>query len=108
MAAYLLAEAKISDPLAYETYKSLAQAAIALYGGRYRARGGRLEVFEGEWSAPERLVIVEFDSLEQARKFYHSPEYQAAKAARKDAAKMNILVVEQTSRNFDSDAPLTA
>ena len=39
-------------------------------------------------------MIVEFDSLEQARKFYHSPEYQAAKAARKDAAKMNILVVE--------------
>jgi len=48
MAAYLLAEAKISDPLAYATYQSLAQAAIALYGGRYRARGGRLEVFEGD------------------------------------------------------------
>jgi uncharacterized protein (DUF1330 family) len=94
MAAYLLAEVKISEPLAYATYQSLAQAAIALYGGRYRARGGRLEVFEGDWSEPERLVIVEFDSLEQARKFYHSAEYQAARAARKNAAEMNILVVE--------------
>jgi len=94
MAAYLLVEAKLSDPLAYETYKQLAQAAIAQYGGRYLVRGGHAEVLEGDWSKPERLLIVEFDSLEQARKFYHSPEYQAAIAARRDAAKMSILLVE--------------
>ncbi len=94
MAAYLLAEAKVTDPVAYETYKQLAQAAIAKYGGRDCARGGRSEVLEGGWSKPERLVIVEFDSLEQVKKFYHSPEYQEAKASRKDAAEMKILVVE--------------
>ena len=94
MAAYLLVEAKLSDPLAYENYKTLAQAAIAQYGGRYRVRGGAVEVLEGDWSKPERLVIVEFESIEQAKKFYHSPEYQAARAVRKDAAAMNILVVE--------------
>ncbi len=94
MAAYLLVEAKLSDPVAYATFKQLAQAAIAQYGGRYLVRGGHAEVLEGDWSKPERLVIVEFDSLEQARKFYYSPEYQAAIAARKHAAKMNILLVE--------------
>ena len=94
MAAYLLVEAKLSDPLAYEKYKTLAQAAIAQYGGRYRVRGGDVEVLEGDWSKPERLVIVEFESTEQAKTFYHSPEYQAARAVRKDAAEMNILVVE--------------
>lgn len=94
MAAYLLVEAKLNDPLAYATYKQLAQAAIMQYGGRYLVRGGHAEVLEGDWSKPERLVIVEFDSLEQARKFYHSPEYQAAIAVRKDAAKMNILLAE--------------
>ena len=94
MAAYLLAEAKIVDPLAYETYKTLAQAAIAQYRGRYRARAGRVEVLEGGWVKPQRLVIVEFDSFEQAKKFYHSPEYQAARAARRDAAEMNMLLVE--------------
>ncbi|MEF8719031.1 MAG: DUF1330 domain-containing protein [Candidatus Accumulibacter necessarius] len=54
MAAYLLAEATVSDPLAYEGYQTLAQAAIAQYGGRYRARGGRVEVLEGGWTKPER------------------------------------------------------
>ncbi|MBE2258347.1 MAG: DUF1330 domain-containing protein [Candidatus Accumulibacter sp.] len=94
MAAYLLAEAGVADPLACEIFEPLAPAALAHYGGRYRACGGRIEVLEGGWSTPERLVIVEFDSLEQARKFYHSPEYQAARAARNDAAEMNVLIVE--------------
>ena len=93
MPAYLLAEANATDPLACETSR-LGQAAIARYGGRYCAGSGRLEVLEGNWSTPQGLAIVEFDSPEQARKFYHSPEYRAARAARKDAAEVNILLVE--------------
>jgi len=49
---------------------------------------------EGAWSRPERLVIVQFDSVEQARKFYDSPEYRAAREVRKNAASTNMLVVE--------------
>ncbi len=90
---YLIAEAKVSDPAAYESYKQLAQEAIAKFGGRYLVRGGAAEVLEGGWSVP-RLVVVEFDSVEQARKFYDSPEYRAARTARQDAASMNMLVVE--------------
>lgn len=94
MVAYLLVEAKVSDRLAYETYKKLAEAAITKYQGRYLARGGRVEVLEGNWAKPERLVVVEFDSVEQAKKFYNSPEYGAAREARKEAASMNMLVVQ--------------
>jgi uncharacterized protein (DUF1330 family) len=94
MAAYLLAEASVTDPVAYETYKQLAQTAIAQYGGSYLVRGGASEVLEGAWSKPPRLVIVEFESVEQAKKFYESPEYRAARAARKEAADMNMLVVQ--------------
>ncbi|WP_353739427.1 DUF1330 domain-containing protein [Accumulibacter sp.] len=72
----------------------MAQAATAQYGGRYRARGGRVEVLEGGRTKPERRVIIEFDSLEQAKRFYDSPEYQATRAARRGAAEMNVLVVE--------------
>ena len=93
MAAYLIAEAKVGDPIAYETYKALAEAAIARHGGRYLARGGQTLILEGRWSPPERLVIVEFDSLAQIEAFYDSPEYHAARAARRDAAEMNILAV---------------
>jgi uncharacterized protein (DUF1330 family) len=94
MSAYVLLEAKVSDPLAYENYNRQAQAAVNHHGGRYLARGGRLEVLEGRWSEPERLLVVEFDSLEQARKFYNSPEYVAARALRQGAAEVNMLLVE--------------
>ncbi|HET7776514.1 MAG TPA: DUF1330 domain-containing protein [Azospira sp.] len=94
MAAYLLAEAAVTDPAAYETYKQLAQTAIAQYGGRYLVRGGASAVLEGDWKTPPRLVIVEFESVEQAQKFYDSPEYRAAREARKNAANMNMLVVQ--------------
>jgi len=93
MAAYLVVEAKVADAQAYEIYKKLAQTAIAAYGGRYLVRGGAVETLEGDWTPPERLVIVEFDSVEAAKRFYDSPEYRAARAARENAASMNMLVV---------------
>jgi len=91
---YLIANATVSDAVAYEGYKQLAQVAIAQYGGRYLVRGGALEVLEGQWTGAPRLVIVEFDSVEQAKRFYDSPEYRVAREARAGAASMNMLVVE--------------
>ena len=90
---YLIAEAKVGDAEAYEIYKALAQAAIAEYGGRYLVRGGSAEILEGKWVNVPRLVIVEFESVEQARRFYHSADYQAARQTRLNAAEMNMLVV---------------
>ena len=90
---YLIAEAKGGGAAAYETYKALAQAAIAEYGGRYLVRGGAAEILEGKWVNVPRLVIVEFESIEQARRFYHSAAYQAARQTRLNAAEMNMLVV---------------
>lgn len=90
---YLIVEAKVGDAAAYEIYKGLAQAAIAQYGGRYLVRGGAAEILEGKWTNVPRLVVVEFESPEQAKHFYHSPEYQAARKAREHAAEMNMLVV---------------
>ena len=91
---YLVVESKVTDPVAYEGYKLLAQAAIAQYGGRYLVRGGAIEMLEGKWTGTPRLVIVEFDSVELAKQFYDSPEYRAAREARAGAADMNMLVVE--------------
>lgn len=90
---YLLLEMKVSDPAAMARYRELAEVAVRTYGGRFLIRGGAAEVLEGRWSPPERLVVIEFDSVEQARTYYHSPEYQAARAARCDACEMNMLVV---------------
>ena len=90
---YLIAEAKIGDAVAYDVYKGLAQTAIAQYGGQYMVRGGAAEILEGKWTNVPRLVIVEFESVEQAKRFYSSAEYQAARKAREGSAEMNMLVV---------------
>jgi uncharacterized protein (DUF1330 family) len=92
MAAYLLVDIEVSDPIRYEEYKRLAPSAIARYGGRYLARGGESVVLEGSWQ-PNRVVVLEFPSLEQARAFYDSPEYTTARNARKGAARMNMIAV---------------
>ena len=93
MAAYLVVDIAVTNPAQFEQYKKLAPAAIAKYGGRYVIRGGAYEVLEGDWK-PQRVTVVEFDSMEKARAFYASPEYQTAIKARAGAAKMNMLLVQ--------------
>mgnify|MGYP006363831361 FL=1 len=91
--AYVIAQAAVTNPEQYEGYKALAGAAVAKYGGKYIVRGGATHLLEGDWAA-SRLVILEFESVEQAQRFYDSPEYQAARQQRQGAAQMNMLVVE--------------
>lgn len=93
MAAYLVVDIDVTNPTQFEEYKKLAPAAVAKYGGRYLIRGGAYEAVEGDWK-PQRLTVVEFESMEKAQAFYRSPEYQAAIKARKGAANMNMLLVQ--------------
>ncbi len=81
--AYLIVDAKSTDPQAMQRYRDLAQVAVANFGGRYLVRGAPYEVIEGDWR-PQRLVVVEFPSMEKAKTFYDSPEYHAARAVRAD------------------------
>ena len=93
MPAYLIAEVDVTDPVAYDEYRKLTPGAVAAYGGRFIVRGGTVESKEGGWN-PARLVVVEFASMDQARKFYHSPEYAPALAIRTRASKSRLVLVE--------------
>ena len=93
MTAYVIVDVEITDPAGYQEYKKLAPAAVALYGGKYLARGGASEILEGKWQ-PGRLVILEFESVEKARNWLHSPEYAPARAMRHEYARTNMVVVE--------------
>jgi uncharacterized protein (DUF1330 family) len=93
MAAYLVVDIEVTNPAQFEEYKKLAPPAIAKYGGRYIIRGGAYETIEGNWK-PQRLTIVEFDSMEKARAFYTSPEYTVAIKARAGAANFKALLVQ--------------
>lgn len=93
MVAYVIVDAEILDPVKYEEYKKLTPQAIAKHGGRFLVRGGPSVVLEGDWR-PNRVVVVEFPSLEAARNFYTSVEYTAARRARAGAAKMDMIAVD--------------
>src|SRR5262245_5627451 len=93
MAAYVISDVEFRDLALVEKYRSLAQASIAKYGGRYLARGGAVEPVEGDW-APERIIIVEFASMEKAREWYRSPEYAQALAVRRDALDRRLIFVD--------------
>jgi len=93
MAGYVIAEVEVRDPVLYEEYRKLVPATIAQYGGKYLARGGAIDVKEGDWQ-PKRMVVLEFASADQARKWYHSPEYAVASAIRHKAADSRVLIVE--------------
>lgn len=93
MAAYIVAEIEITDPAAYENYKPLASAALEKYGARILVRGGAIEPKEGGW-APKRLVVLEFPSMADVRRFYDSPEYAKARVIRQEASRSKLLFVE--------------
>ncbi|MCE3297337.1 MAG: hypothetical protein K0R65_3051 [Crocinitomicaceae bacterium] len=93
MKAYVLVEIKIHDPKDYEEYKKLTPGSIAAYDGRFVVRGGKTETLEGNWQ-PERIVVLEFPSVERAKEWWASPEYAPAKAIRQRSAHTEMLVVE--------------
>ena len=91
---YVISRVDILEPEAYARYAAAATKAIADHGGRPLARGGKYEALEGP--ARARNVILEFDSYEAARAYYHSEQYQAARALRDGAAHMEMVLVEGT------------
>jgi uncharacterized protein (DUF1330 family) len=85
------AEFELTDAGAWRKYVPLAQASLAEFGARYVVGGGDPEVLEGDLGG-RRISILEFESPEKARDWYHSPQYQAAKATRLDAARLTALL----------------
>jgi len=93
MPAYVIADVTVTDPTMMEEYRKQVPGTIAKYGGKYVVRGGACDVLEGEWK-PSRLVVIEFPSLEQARRWYDCEEYKGPKALRMKAGRTKILIVE--------------
>ena len=96
MTAYVIVEMTVTDPVAIEEYRKRAGAAVAHYGGRFLARGGRTETFDGDWH-PQRIVVLEFPSLADASRWRASPEYRAACEIRDRAALTRMVAVEGTA-----------
>jgi uncharacterized protein (DUF1330 family) len=89
---YWIAHVTVTDPDRYRLYAEGALEAFGKYGATILARGGTYRQMEGE--GRPRNVVIEFPSLQAAIDCYNSPEYQAAKAYRKNAGIAEIVLVE--------------
>jgi uncharacterized protein (DUF1330 family) len=93
MSAYIIADVTVTDPERMAEYRVWSTKAMQEHGAEILVRGGAIEVLEGPWT-PSRLVVLRFDSAEQARAFYRSETYAHARKLREGAGIMRMVLVE--------------
>lgn len=93
MAGYVIVNDEISDEAGFAEFRQKVGATVAAHGGRYLVRGGATEVIDGDW-APDRLVVIEFDSVDQAKAWLNSADFLAIKDLRVSSASASVVVAE--------------
>lgn len=93
MSAYLIARVTVNDPEEYKKYTAVTPALVAAFGGKFIVRGGDKITLEGP-EETQRVVIIEFESMERAQEFYNSPEYQEALKIRQSASTAQFIIVD--------------
>lgn len=93
MAAYLIARVDIADRDRYAEYLRHTPRIMAEHGGRFLVRTGEVETVEGP-AEDRRIVIAEFPTVEDARSFYASVNYQQAKTLRDGAGDAQFIIVD--------------
>lgn len=93
MSAFVIVEVTVHDPVQYEDYKKLTPATLAAYDGKFVVRGAETYSLEGDWN-PQRIVVLEFPSVERAKEWWNSEIYSEAKAIRHRTATSKMLMVQ--------------
>jgi uncharacterized protein (DUF1330 family) len=93
MAAYIIATINVTDWDRYKEYMKVTPGVIAKFGGKFIARGGEIVTLEGP-EETQRVVLIEFPSLEKAKEFYNSEDYRKAKKLRAGAATAQFLAID--------------
>jgi uncharacterized protein (DUF1330 family) len=93
MKAYIVSFIDVHDEVLYQKYVERAPQTIVRYGGQYVARNGTKHAIEGELPN-NRVVLMEFPSVEKAKEWYHSAEYQEVVKIRHSASSGKIFIIE--------------
>ena len=81
----------VTDKATLKNYARLAGPIIEAHGGRFLARGIPVKAYE--FGLNQRLVIIEFESMQKAIEAYESPEYQVALAILKDSVERDVRII---------------
>jgi len=95
MKAYWITRCHVHNTVEYEEYIKLAGPAIQKHGGTFLVRGG--DQIELEGGPYERTVLVEFNSMNEAKICYNSDEYQRALQYSLNSSNRHVVLVEGTS-----------
>ena len=93
MPVYLIIEIGMKDSEAYAEYVEKVPEVIKKYGGKYLARGGKVTSMMGNWN-PERLILIEFDSIARIQECFQSPEYLELAPLREQSTVSRSIIVE--------------
>ncbi len=96
MNAYLIADIKIVDPAMYQQYIEKAESIVLKYGGRYLVRGGKSFPLSGNWE-PERILVMEFESMTALQTCFNSVEYLAIASLRTESTRSRSIIIEGMS-----------
>ena len=92
MPAYLVGTVyDVNDPETFHSYRNVAGPTLEQYGGKFIGGSESVEVLDGD-SPPLGFVLIEFESVEQAKRWYNSPEYQAVLPMRKNSTNSTLIL----------------
>ena len=90
---YVIAEVEVHDAATFQKYGAKVPDTLKPYGGHYLVRGGKVEGVEGQ-APKDRFVVLAFDSVDKARAWENSPEYEAIKPIRHSSATSRVFIVQ--------------
>jgi uncharacterized protein (DUF1330 family) len=89
----MIVEIEVKDERVYAEYVDSVRGVVEKHGGRYLVRGGAVTPLSGNWS-PERLIVIQFEAIEQVRRCFSSPEYLELAPLREQSAASKAIVVD--------------
>jgi uncharacterized protein (DUF1330 family) len=92
MPVYVIIDIAVMDQGLYEEYVAQVPVVVEQYGGRYLVRGGEVVPLAGGWH-PERIVVLEFESIDQAQEYLASPENLALAPLRENSISSRAIIV---------------
>ena len=93
MAAYVIVDSVITDQAVFDDFLEQVPAMVEAHGGKYLARSGAIDIVQGDWT-PNRIAIVEFESVELARGWQDSPDYAELRAMLNRSSNTSVIITE--------------
>ena len=92
MSGYIIAQINVKNIENYQEYLKKVTAIAKKFNGEYIIRAGNFEIMEGAWPF-KRNVVIKFPTIDKAKDFYNSKEYEPVKKIRIENSESNLIII---------------